>query len=158
MRQLHVEHSQLRHRLECFEYCCESVDCESVVIVFSLLLGSAETQFCQLLNSTQLLDSFVGDTAVVYVICHLLIRTFFNNLELQMLVQRLSSESQWSTVNMVTVGSAASIFPISDHSFERQPTKEMVVTDWEIAAMSETLIYLLLNCMCVHIIGIFFMI
>jgi hypothetical protein len=65
MGQLHVERSQLRHRFESFEYCFEAVDCESVVVAFSLLRRSAESQFGQLLNSAQLLNSFVGDTAIV---------------------------------------------------------------------------------------------
>jgi hypothetical protein len=65
MRQLHVEHSHLRHRFECCEHCFEPFDCESVVVAFSLLCRSAETQFGQLLNAAQLLDSFVGDVAVV---------------------------------------------------------------------------------------------
>jgi hypothetical protein len=65
MRQLHAEHSQLRHRFECIEYCCEPADRENVAIAISLLPCTAETQFGQLLNEAELLDSFVRDTAVV---------------------------------------------------------------------------------------------
>jgi hypothetical protein len=81
MWQLHVEYSQLRYRFECFEYCYESIDCESVVVAFSLLRRSADTQFDQLLNSAQLLYSFVGDTAVVWITDHLLIRQRFRTID-----------------------------------------------------------------------------
>jgi hypothetical protein len=137
MRQLHVEHSHLRHRVECFEHCCEPVDCESVVVAFSLLRRSAETQFGQLLNVAHLLDSFVGDTAVDCVTDYVLIRTLVNDLELHTPMQRLSSESQCSTVNVVSVGTVASFFPMSVHSFERQLTKETELVVGEIAAKSE---------------------
>jgi hypothetical protein len=65
MRQLHVKYGQLRHILDCAEHCCEPANSESVVVAVSLLRRAAETQFSQLLHSTQLFDSFVGDTAVV---------------------------------------------------------------------------------------------
>jgi hypothetical protein len=151
MEQLHVDHSQLRHRFECFEHCCEPADCESVVVAFSILRRTAETQFDQLLNSAQLFDSFVGDMAVIWMTDHLHIWTLTNDLELQMPVQRLSSESQCSTVIVVTLGNVVSFFPISVHSFERQSTKETVVTDWEMAATSDTLTVVSRNCISVHI-------
>jgi hypothetical protein len=64
MRQLHVKYGQLRHSLHCTEHCFEPVNSESVVVAVGLLCRAAETQFSQLLNSTQLLDSFVGYTTV----------------------------------------------------------------------------------------------
>jgi tetrahydromethanopterin S-methyltransferase subunit H len=137
MRQLHVEHSHLRHRFECFEHCCEPVDCESVVVAFNLLRRSAETQLDQLLQAAQLLDSFVGDMAVHCVTHYVLIRTFVNDLELQTPMQRLSSESQCSTVNVVSVGSVANLFPTSVHSFERQLTKEIELAVGDVATKSE---------------------
>jgi hypothetical protein len=64
MCQLHVEYSQLRHNFECAEHCFEAADGESIAIAIGLL-RAAEMQFYQQLNSTQFLDSFVGDTAFV---------------------------------------------------------------------------------------------
>jgi hypothetical protein len=54
-------------------------------------------------------------------------------------------ESQFFTVNDVSCGNAASIFPISVHSFERQPIKETVVIDEQIPVKSETTIVRSLN-------------
>jgi hypothetical protein len=65
MRQLHIECSQLLHSFECAEHCLESPDSENVAVAIGLFRRAAEMQFCQQLNSTQLLDSLIGDTAFV---------------------------------------------------------------------------------------------
>jgi hypothetical protein len=65
-------------------------------------------------------------------------RTLVNDLEPQMLVHRLSSESQCSTDSVLSCGNLASRLPISTHSFEQQPTKKTSVTIEEILARSET--------------------
>jgi hypothetical protein len=65
MRQLHVKYCQLRHSVHCPEHFYEPVDSESVDVTVGLLHRAAETQFSQLSDSTQLFNSFVGDTAVV---------------------------------------------------------------------------------------------
>jgi hypothetical protein len=65
MQQLHFEHCQLRHSCECTDHCFELVHSERVVVAVGLLCRAAETQFDQLLYAAQLLDSFVGDAAVV---------------------------------------------------------------------------------------------
>jgi hypothetical protein len=65
-------------------------------------------------------------------------RTLANDLEPQMFIHRLSSESQCSTDSVLSRGNVASRLPISTHSFERQLTKEMSVTIEEILAKSET--------------------
>jgi hypothetical protein len=74
-------------------------------------------------------------------------RRLANDLELQIPVQRLSSESQCSTDSFLSYGNVASSLPIFSHSFDRQPTKEMLLNVEKTIAKSETVIIRSLNSM-----------
>jgi hypothetical protein len=65
---------------------------------------------------------------------------FVNDLELLIPVQRLSSESQCYTVNVVSYDNVRSHFSISVHSFERQLKKVTTVTVEETPVKSEVAI------------------
>jgi hypothetical protein len=72
-------------------------------------------------------------------------RTLANDLEPQMFIHRLSSESQCSTDSVLSRGNVASRWPISTHSFDQQLTKETSVTIGEMVAKSETVTVWSLN-------------
>jgi CRISPR/Cas system CMR subunit Cmr4 (Cas7 group RAMP superfamily) len=142
---LHIKGSQLQHRVECAEHIFESVLGKNVAVTVNLFRSAAEVQFGQLLYSTQLIDSFIGDATVVWVTCYLLMRKLANDLEPQTPVQRLSSELQCSTDSLLSCGNAASHSPISTHSFDWQLTKETAVTVEKTLVKSEAIIVRSLN-------------
>jgi hypothetical protein len=72
-------------------------------------------------------------------------RMLSSDLEPQTPEHRLSAESQFSAIRVVSRGCAASLFPIYAHSFERQPTNETVIIFEEKSAKSETVIVRSLN-------------
>jgi hypothetical protein len=82
---------------------------------------------------------------------------FLNDFELLMPVQRLFSESQCYTINVVIYGNVASLSPISVHSFERQLTKSTMLVVEETAVKSEMAIVRSLNTTVVHTVSMFFL-
>jgi hypothetical protein len=67
MRQLHAEHSQIRHHFECANHCSKPAYGESVAVAVAVdpLRGSAEIQCDQSLKLTQLLDSRIRNQAIL---------------------------------------------------------------------------------------------